>query len=191
MENWDRLKKELFTIPNILSIIRIILIPVFSYLYVIKKAYFAATVLIILSGISDLLDGYIARSFDMITDLGKLLDPLADKLTQLAVLLILTSRFEKIKYLIGFFLTKEILMGITGYKSVKKSKVVNSAKWHGKLNSVVLYFTLLVHLLWFNIGEKVSNSLLVLAIFTMSMSLVLYLRDYMGIIIRSNKKSSV
>ena len=77
----NKYQKKILTIPNILSIFRICLIPFTAYLYVCKKEYLLTLWMLILSGITDIIDGSIARSFNMIIDFGKILDPIADKLT--------------------------------------------------------------------------------------------------------------
>lgn len=79
------LKKEIFSIPNIMGYARIILIPIFVWTYYTAEEmmdYYFAAFVILLSGLTDMLDGYVARKYDMITELGKVLDPIADKLTQ-------------------------------------------------------------------------------------------------------------
>ncbi|MBQ2092705.1 MAG: CDP-alcohol phosphatidyltransferase family protein, partial [Clostridia bacterium] len=76
--------KDAKTIPNLLSLIRIILVPFFVYFFVTKR-YLIAVIIILISGLSDAFDGKIARHFNQISKLGKLLDPAADKLTQIAI----------------------------------------------------------------------------------------------------------
>ena len=72
-------------VPNILTIIRFLLIPVIIA-FAIQHDYIAAIIVLTISGITDILDGFIARKFNFITDFGKLMDPLADKATQVALL---------------------------------------------------------------------------------------------------------
>ncbi|MBQ1234570.1 MAG: CDP-alcohol phosphatidyltransferase family protein, partial [Oscillospiraceae bacterium] len=101
---------DLLSIPNILSYIRLILIPVFVNIYNTAKTpedLKLAAAIIVASGLTDMLDGFIARRFHMITDIGKLIDPVADKLTQLAVLYCLTSRYDKMWILVGLCIIKE------------------------------------------------------------------------------------
>ena len=89
----DKLKKEdILTIPNFLSFFRILLIPVIAVLYSIYDSHIAAVVVIALSGLTDILDGKIARRFNMVSDFGKFIDPVADKLTQLAMILCLLAK---------------------------------------------------------------------------------------------------
>ena len=84
---------QLKSIPNILSLVRILLIPFFLWAFLWKRSYLLSSGLLIFSGLTDLCDGYIARRFNMVTELGKVLDPVADKLTQLAILFCLSLRY--------------------------------------------------------------------------------------------------
>ena len=86
-------KDQILTIPNLLSVIRLLLIPVIIWLYCIKKKYALAVGVIVLSGITDVADGIIARTCHMVSDFGKILDPIADKLTQGAIILCLTVQY--------------------------------------------------------------------------------------------------
>lgn len=85
--------RRILTIPNLLTLFRLILIPVIAWLYCARQDYAMAAAMLVLSGVTDVADGYIARHFNMISDLGKMLDPVADKLTQFVMLLCLFSRF--------------------------------------------------------------------------------------------------
>ena len=116
-------KKEIFSIPNCLGYFRILLIPIFILLYVkaeTKSDYYVAAAVILISGITDFLDGFIARTFHQVTELGKALDPVADKMTQGAIIIALMFKIEKMWMLVVFFLCKEAFMGINGH-SLKKA----------------------------------------------------------------------
>ena len=93
-------KKDVFTIPNILSFFRILLIPVIVVLYCVYQKYLISTLIIVISGITDVVDGKIARKFNMISDFGKFIDPVADKLTQAAMLFCLMTRYPEMLILI-------------------------------------------------------------------------------------------
>ena len=105
-ENWN-------TIPNWLCFLRIALIPIFSVLF-IKEHYIIAFVLMIIAAVTDLLDGKIARKYNMVSNLGKILDPIADKLSQVAIVIILIFKFWSfegiLKYLLFLFIAKELIM---------------------------------------------------------------------------------
>ena len=119
------LKREVFTIPNIMGYFRIILIPIFLYIYynaTSVRDYYIVAGIVCVSGITDFLDGYIARNFNMITELGKFIDPLADKLTQAALVFSLAFRHKLMWYLVGLFIIKEGFMAIMGIIMLRKGK---------------------------------------------------------------------
>ena len=87
-------QKKILTIPNIMSFFRLVLIPIIVYFYVVKENYLWTLILLVVSGLTDIVDGFIARKFKMISDFGKAIDPIADKLTQLALLCCLLFRFN-------------------------------------------------------------------------------------------------
>ncbi len=89
-------KDQVLTIPNLLSVIRLALIPLIVWLYIGKQEYSAAVAVILISGATDIIDGFIARKFNMVSDLGKILDPVADKLTLATVILCLTVKYPRI-----------------------------------------------------------------------------------------------
>lgn len=167
-------KQEVFTIPNILSFLRILLIPGIVVLYYVYEEYMWATVLIIVSGLTDIIDGKIARRFNMISDLGKIIDPIADKLTQAAVVLCLSFRYPYMLWLFALMFVKELIMAITGALSIKYSGNVHGADWHGKIATVLLYAMMVIHLIWIDMPEVVSNMLLLVCAVMMIISLFLY-----------------
>ena len=104
--------KNCITIPNMLSVFRLILIPFFVYAYCVEQNFWKTAALLALSGISDTADGYIARRFNMVSDLGKIIDPVADKLTQAAMLLCLLTRYPLMLLPLLLLTFKEISTGI-------------------------------------------------------------------------------
>ena len=152
-------KDQVLTIPNLLSVIRLALIPLIVWLYIGKQECSAAVAVILISGATDIIDGFIARKFNMVSDLGKILDPVADKLTQATVILCLTVKYRWMRGLIVLFVVKEIIMAVLGYMAIQKKDVVNSAKWYGKLNTVVLYLVMTCLILFPSISETVANVL--------------------------------
>lgn len=132
-ENWN-------TIPNWLCFIRIALIPVFTALFV-KEQYIAAFITMIVAALTDVFDGKIARKFNMVSNLGKILDPIADKLSQIAIVIILLVKFwdGPLKYILFLFIFKELLMIIgAGILMAKGMRPVAAEVW-GKLATVVFY----------------------------------------------------
>ena len=128
-------------IPNILSFLRILLIPAFVWLMHTDQTMAAAIVLGI-SGITDMLDGFLARRFDWVTPLGKLLDPAADKLTQVAVCIVLAVRLRTYGPFFILLLLKEVIMLIGSAYLIKKQVKLEGAKWFGKLGTVLFYVSM-------------------------------------------------
>lgn len=140
-------KQQILTVPNVMSLFRLLLIPVYLYLYRVQENYDAAIAVIVVSALTDIADGWIARKFNMISDFGKFLDPVADKLTQTAVLLSLCARYRQLFVLFGLFAAKEITMLVVGSVVLKKTNTINSAKWYGKMGTVVLELALVLLIL--------------------------------------------
>lgn len=182
-------KDEIVTIPNLLSVIRLALIPLILWLYIGVHDNYAAIIVIILSGITDIADGKIARKYNMVSDFGKILDPIADKFTQGSLVLCLTVKYEMMKYLVIFFIAKEIIMGVLGFFVVKNKDEVNGAKWHGKLNTVVLYTSMCLLILIPNMPITVANLLICVCAAVMLVSLCLYSYLYISIL-RGRTKDS-
>ena len=175
-------RKDVFTIPNILGYFRILLIPCFVYKYMTATSlsdYYAAAILVGVSSITDMFDGLIARKYNMITELGKLLDPLADKLTQCALLICLL-RYKFMYYLLALFVVKESFMAIMGLVMLKHNgKKLNGAKWFGKVSTALVYvvmFILFLKPIFFSqMQEQTVNLLILTCGVAMLATLVLYI----------------
>ncbi len=139
-------------VPNALSLFRLILLPVFAVLYLMSDTnpallYWSFGVLV-LSGLTDSLDGIIARKFNQITDLGKLLDPVADKLTQVTVVICLAVRNPAIIGLGVLCLGKELCQGIGGLILLRRGMKIHGARWYGKVSTFVFYGVMALIVLW-------------------------------------------
>ena len=156
----EKYNHKIITIPNILSFFRLLLIPVIMWLYIVKKDPIWTTVILILSGVTDVVDGIIARKCNMISDFGKAFDPVADKLTQIAMLFCLVSRFKWMLLPLCVLVVKEITAGVMGLMVIRKTGDVFGAVWHGKATTVSLYSMMIIHLLWFNIPGVISGILI-------------------------------
>ncbi len=167
-------QRKIFTIPNILSFFRLCLIPPIIWLYTYKQDYLLTLLILLLSALTDIVDGIIARKFKMISNFGKILDPIADKLTQMAMLFCLVSRFPYMMIPFVLLIIKEVFTGITALVSIKKTNSVKGAVWHGKLTTVALYSMMAIHLFWYNISYTVSLILVGFCIGIMLMSFILY-----------------
>lgn len=166
--------KKILTIPNILSLFRLCLIPVLIYQYCILHDPICTTLTLTLSGLTDVVDGFIARKWNMVSDFGKAFDPVADKLTQIAMLFCLLTQFPKMIIPFGILLIKEICTSITSLLTIRKTKTVLGAVWHGKLTTVMLYGVMVIHLIFPGISGPVSDLLLTLVTIMMLLSFLLY-----------------
>ena len=126
------------TVPNALSVLRILIIPFFAWFFM-RDQLAAAVVLLVLSGLSDCVDGFIARRLNQVTELGKMLDPLADKLTQGVVALCLAMKFPVIGPVLLVFILKELVMLCCAIGLLKKKKRPCAAQWYGKVATVMFY----------------------------------------------------
>ncbi len=165
--------KRIITIPNILSMVRIILIPLFVYLYLNGLIWQSAVVLVI-SGLTDTVDGFVARRFHMISDFGKALDPVADKLTQAAMLVCLGLKFPLMWIPFGLMVIKENAGGILGLVTLKKTGNVYGALWYGKVTTVLLYVTMGLHVVWPGMPSWLSAGLILLCTAFLVYSMVMY-----------------
>lgn len=155
-------KKDILTIPNAMSFFRLLLIPVIIWLYCVEENYLWATVITALSAVTDIVDGKIARRFSMVSDFGKVLDSVADKLTQAALLFCLTSRYSWMWALLILFVVKELFMILLGYIVIYFHDTVNSAKWYGKCCTVILETVMMYLILFTKTSEAVANNLILL-----------------------------
>ena len=162
--------RKILTIPNLLSLLRLIMIPQLMWLYLRKQDYVQTVILLALSGATDVLDGIIARKFDMISDFGKAFDPVADKLTQMAMLYCVGTTFPEIRFLLILLVVKEVLSGIMSLISIKKTGQVQGAEWHGKAVTVLLY-TLIADRI---VPGLLSHALLIVCAGMMLLSMALY-----------------
>ena len=175
-------KKDILTIPNLLSLLRLLMIPVIVWLYVKEKNYYAATGMVILSGATDIADGIIARKCNMVSDFGKILDPIADKLTQATLIICLSSKYPKMIWLVVLFAVKEFIMALLGYITIKSKNSVNSAKWYGKVSTFVLYVSMILMILIPDLPIEIVNALTLLCAAILSLSLIMYIRFYIKIL---------
>ena len=169
-------RKRIFTVPNLLTCLRLLMIPLFMWLYLAKQKYAETAAVLLLSGLTDIVDGFIARRFDLVSDLGKALDPVADKLTEFCMLVCLLSRFDVLRLLAVLMVAKELVCGAATLAAIKKTGEVLSAEWHGKLCTCLLYLTIVLHILWIDIPYQVSFALTAVTFVCLVLSMVLYLR---------------
>ncbi len=175
-------RKDLWSIPNILCYIRFLLIPVFVITYIRAnepKGYLQAAAVVFFSGLTDFLDGFIARRFNMVTDLGKLIDPLADKLTQASLIFVLVVKIRWMFLLLILFVIMQLFLLVAGLVMLKKGLKLNGAKWFGKVSTTVFYATMLVLVAVPTLSHDVTNILLLFCGAFLLLSFLLYINEYL------------
>lgn len=185
--------KDFISIPNILSYFRIILSLIFAIIYqqdIEYKSLYLGMILIC-SGISDAMDGHIARKFNMVTELGKCLDPIADKLTQFILLICLLSKYSMAKVTLCVFLVKEIVVTIIGYKAICKQGRNDGAKWYGKLSTVIFYAVTVVLVMFTDINDMFANVLLGISGIAILGAFVGYMSQYIAILVNNRTESKL
>lgn len=133
-------KKDIFTIPNILTYIRILLVPVFVLVYTNSRSlsgHIWAIAIVAISALTDVVDGIIARKYNMITDLGKIIDPIADKAMQFAMIFCVVVRYRLIWILFAIYALKELVSLVFSSYLFKHGKHIEGANWAGDRKSVV------------------------------------------------------
>lgn len=165
-------------VPNILTVIRFILIPLILVL-IFQENYIWAFIILTLSGITDILDGYIARKFNFVSDFGKLMDPLADKLTQISILVSLCIKEIVPIWMIVIIFLKELIM-ICGASFLYKKDLIFSSKWWGKLATVIFYIaiacSLIIHYLKVDLHFDIY--IYYIALFATLFSLAMYFKAF-------------
>ena len=157
-------KKEVMTIPNLLSLFRLLLIPVYMVIYLKAqetKDYIIAGVILALSCLTDMVDGKIARKYNLITTLGKFLDPLADKITQFTLILCLAIRHPVLWSVFILFVMKELYQLVAGAMAAHHGYILKGALFSGKVCTTIL-FTSLVTLVVFPSLSETTVSLIAL-----------------------------
>lgn len=168
-------------VPNILSVCRILLIPIIVIL-TLNNYYILALIIFTISGLTDIIDGYIARNFDAISNVGKLLDPLADKLTQISMIASLVFADVIHPWILTVLLAKELVM-IAGSAFLYGKNVIVYSRWYGKLATVLLYLAIVNSLLGkeFNVTSElyltISTALYAVALFVTIFALLMYCRQ--------------
>lgn len=174
-------KKDLFTIPNLLSLFRLVLIPVYIVIYLRAKTaadYYIAAGILAVSCLTDLIDGKIARHFNMISNTGKILDPLADKATQFTLIVCLTIKHPVLLILIALFVVKEGFQLVAGFMILRRGKILSGALLSGKICTTVLFISLILMVMIPQMNEFMINILTAINCVFMLISFVGYARIY-------------
>ena len=180
IKNW---KNEILTVPNLLSLFRLSLIPVYVRIYVnaaTDSSYLQAGVLMAISCLTDIVDGRIARQFNMISKVGKVLDPLADKLTQLALILCLTAKYSVLYPVLAFFLVKELFQLFLFLFHIRRGKTLSGALPAGKVCTTILFISLIALVLFPRIDPRVVNGIVLTDLAFLLNAFICYCFAYFG-----------
>lgn len=176
-------KKEIFTIPNLLSFFRLILIPVYMVIYLKAQEnsdYLIAGIILAISCTTDMIDGKIARKFNMITTFGKFLDPLADKMTQFALLLCLGIRYPVLQSVFALFILKELFQLIASILAAKHGYILKGALISGKVCTVVLFVSLVALVIFPKIHSSTVDLIAMVDGFFLMVAFGDYFITYLG-----------
>ena len=157
-------KKDLFTIPNMLSLFRLLLIPVYIVIYLNADAdidYYIAGGILAVSCLTDMIDGQIARHFNMISTIGKILDPLADKITQFSLIVCLAIEYPILIPLMILFFIKEVFQLVAGLWTLRKGQMLAGALITGKISTAVLFVSLILLVMFPGLDPVTVNIIMV------------------------------
>lgn len=180
-------KKEIFSIPNLLSFFRLALIPVYAYIYLNATQphqYLIAGSIMAVSCLTDMIDGKIARRCNMITTVGKILDPLADKITQFTLTLCLSMKYPVLMPVLALFVVKEVFQLVAGVFFLRKGRMLPGALMAGKVCTTVLFVSLIALVLFPGIDPKLVSLIALTDAGFLAFSFVCYILAYFG----KNKK---
>ncbi len=176
-------KKEIFTIPNLLSLFRLVLIPLYVTIYLNAQEpgeYLLAGSILAVSCLTDAIDGKIARHFNMISTLGKILDPFADKVTQFTLIVCLSLRYPVLNPVLGLFFVKELFQLVVGFMNLRKGKMLPGALLAGKVCTTVLFVSLIALVLFPEMDELVVDGIALVDTIFLCISFVSYILAYFG-----------
>ena len=185
-------------VPNALTVIRFLLIPIIV-IACVQGQYILAIAVLSISGLTDILDGPIARKYNYITDFGKLMDPLADKATQISLLTTLFIKGAIPIWILAIVVLKEFCM-VSGASFLYGKELVVSSKWYGKLATVLFYVAMVISLFLEQIGNTTNNIIKAigiadtviyyLAVITTIASLIMYMKAFyiQGYLKKNNEK---
>ena len=175
-------KKDIFAIPNILTYIRILLVPVFVLVYMnatTLSGHVWSIVIVAASALTDIVDGVIARKCNMITDLGKIIDPIADKAMQFAMLFCVVYKYHWVAVLIVIYGVKELVsLGFSSFL-FSKGKHIAGAMWCGKICTVILYGVMLTLIVFPEIDPHVVTILIGFSAAFMLLAFFVYMTAYL------------
>lgn len=180
IKNW---KKEICTVPNLLSLFRLALIPVYVYIYLNATEtyqYVTAGAIMAVSCLTDMVDGKIARKFNQITTVGKALDPLADKITQLTLTICLSLKYPVLYPVLVLFVVKEVFQLVMAIINFCRGKMLPGALMAGKVCTTVLFVSLIAMVLFPDMNEYAVDAIAAIDTVFLGISFASYFLAYFG-----------
>lgn len=177
-------------LPNIITLMRLVMVPLFVAAFFGGFGKSVYLTIFALSGLSDVVDGYLARRLKCESNFGKLVDPLADKLMQISVAVCIATEMSQLIWVPVFLAVKELFMICAAAGLLKKDNIVVKSNWAGKLASVIYFFAFLCIMVFDNsMSRNLAQSLCgMFALFSM-LAFVIYIHKYLTL--RKQKRSEL
>lgn len=189
MDSWSFKPRDLVTVPNLITYVRFLLVPPFVYFF-LKENYIMAGVMIGLSGLSDCFDGFFARKLNQVTSLGKILDPIADKVTLIAVAVCMLIYMPAILPIMLVLVVKEFLMLLGGFVLLIKKIAPPPANIFGKVATLVFYFTICIIIFLKAVFQIEIMSLIVIGSIIVALTMLVALVQYAVMFVKLLKQNS-
>lgn len=176
-------RSQILTVPNLLSLFRLILIPVYIRIYLRARTpaqFYTAGAILVVSCLTDAIDGKIARKYNMVTTLGKILDPLADKITQFTLTLCLRIRYPVLRPVLALFVVKELFQLMLGIMNLMQGRILPGALMTGKVCTTVLFISLILLVLLPQLPSPIVSAVALVDSVFLMVSFVSYLFAYLG-----------
>lgn len=185
-KNWN-----VMNVPNVITLLRFFLIVPF-FKNILKENYFKASEILIFSGITDFLDGFLARIMRQQTKFGEILDPIADKFTLVSIMISIGIKFKSVVPFMIILVCKELFMLIAGAFMLKKYKRTIKARWYGKFGTAFFYFSIiiivLIKALWGIENKFLVDKLMVVTTLLMFHALLRYAIEFIGIVLNKGAR---
>ena len=187
--NWSFNASYLVTVPNLLTYLRFLLVVPFIFFF-LNKNYIAAGLCIGFSGLSDCLDGFFARKLNQVTSLGKILDPIADKVTLVAVAVCMVIYIPSILPIMLVLVGKEFLMLLGGFIMLLRKMTPPPANIFGKIATLVFYFVIsLIIFIKIVTGEEYMP-VVIIGLILVAVAMLLALVQYAVMFVKINREKN-
>ena len=189
MEGWSFKPRDLVTVPNLITYVRFLLVPPFIYFF-LKENYIAAGIMIGLSGLSDCFDGFFARRLNQVTSLGKILDPIADKVTLISVAVCMVIYMPSILPIMLVLVGKEFLMLLGGFVLLLRKMSPPPANIFGKIATLVFYFVICLIIFVNIVTGKENMPLIIAGLIVVAVTMIIALVQYTVMFVKLNKEKN-